>query len=130
MKTIHLLAALIAATLPLTAALAEDTAKTETTDQQREQSSDTTGIKGIDMGQMMSNSEDQDAQIDKLVAEMNSASADKKLDAIAAVLTKLVEQRKAMHEQMRKMMSADNKEGMGMCRMMSRDHDDKHSHHQ
>ena len=132
MKTIHLLAALIAATLPLTAALAEDTAKTETTDQQREQSSDTTGIKGIDMGQMMSNSEDQDAQIDKLVAEMNSASADKKLDAIAAVLTKLVEQRKAMHEQMRKMMSADNKEGMGMCRMMmgmEKEGDDHPKHH-
>jgi hypothetical protein len=125
MKTIHLSAALIAATLPLTAALAEDSAKTETTDQQQEQSSDTTGMKGIDMGQMMFNSKDQDAELDKLVAEMNSASADKKLDAIAAVLTKLVEQRKAMHEQMRKMMSADDKEGMDMCR----DHDDKHSHH-
>ncbi len=70
------------------------------------------------MGQMMSNSKDQDAELDKLVAEMNSASTDKKLDAIAAVLTKLVEQRKAMHEQMQKMMSANDKEGMGMCRMM------------
>jgi hypothetical protein len=114
MKTTHLLAALIAATLPLTAVLAEDTAKTETTDQKQEQSSDTTGMKGMDMGQMMSNSKDQDAELDKLVAEMNSASADKKLDAIAAVLTKLVEQRKAMHEQMQKMMSANDKEGMGM----------------
>ena len=46
MKTTHLLAALIAATLPLTAVLAEDTAKTETTDQKQEQSSDTTGMKG------------------------------------------------------------------------------------
>jgi hypothetical protein len=71
-------------------------------------------MKGMDMGQMMSNSKDQDAELDKLVAEMNSASADKKLDAIAAVLTKLVEQRKAMHEQMQKMMSANDKEGMGM----------------
>ena len=88
MKTTHLLAALVAATLPLTV-LAEDTAKTETTDQKQEQSSDTTGMKGMDMGQMMSNSKDQDAELDKLVAEMNSASADKKLDTIAAVLTKL-----------------------------------------
>ena len=88
MKTTHLLAALVAATLPLTV-LAEDTAKTETTDQNQEQSSETTGMKGIDMGQMMSNSKDQDAELDKLVAEMNSASADKKLDTIAAVLTKL-----------------------------------------
>ena len=136
MKTTHLLAALIAATLPLTAVLAEDTAKTETTDQKQEQSSDSTGMKGMDMdmGQMMSNSKDQDVEIDKLIAEMNSASADKKLDAIAAVLTKLVEQRKAMHEQMQKMMSANDKEGMGMCRMMmastmGNDHDGKHSHH-
>jgi hypothetical protein len=55
-------------------------------------------------GQMMSNWKDQDAELDKLVAEMNSAPADKKLDAVVAVLTKLVEQRKAMHEQMQKMM--------------------------
>ncbi len=47
MKTTHLLAALIAATLPITAVLAEDTAKTETTDQKQEQSSDTTGMKGM-----------------------------------------------------------------------------------
>ena len=134
MKTSHLLATLIAATLPLTAVLAEDTAKTETTDQKQQQSSDTTAMKGMDMSQMMSNSKDQDAELDKLVAEMNSASADKKLDAVAAVVTKLVEQRKAMHEQMQKMMSANEKEGMGMCRMMmgmdkKGDHDGEHSHH-
>jgi hypothetical protein len=41
-----------------------------------------------------------------------------KLDAIAAVVTKLVDQRKAMHEQMQKMMSANEKEGIGMWRMM------------
>jgi hypothetical protein len=128
MKTTHLLAALVAATLPLTV-LAEDTAKTERTDQNQEQSSETTGMKGMDMGQMMSNSKDQDAELDKLVAEMNSASADRKLDAVAAVLTKLVEQRKAMHEQMQKMMSANDKEGMSMCRMMGCGHDGKHSHH-
>ena len=55
MKTTHLLATLIAATLPLTVVLAEDTAKTETTDQKQEQSSDTTGMKGMmGKGQMMS----------------------------------------------------------------------------
>jgi hypothetical protein len=69
-------------------------------------------------GKMMSNWKDQDAELDKLVAEMKSAPADKKLDAAAAVLTKLVEQRKAMHEHMQKMMSANEKEGMGICRMM------------
>jgi hypothetical protein len=42
---------------------------------------------------------------------MNSASADKKLDAVAGVVTKLVEQRKAMHEQLQKMISANEKVG-------------------
>ena len=130
MKTSHLLATLIAATLPLTVVLAEDTAKTETTDQKQGQSSDTTAMKGMDMGQMMSSAKDQDAELDKLVAEMKNAPTDKKLDAIAAVLTKLVEQRKALHEQMQKMMSANDKEGMGMCRMMMGcGQDGEHSHH-
>ena len=60
--------------------------------------------------QMISNWKDQDAELDKLVAEMTSAPADKKLDAVAAVLSKLVEKRKAMHEQMQKMMTANKKE--------------------
>jgi hypothetical protein len=131
MKTTQLIATLIAAaTLPLTTVPAEETGQPETTDQKQEQSSETMGTKGV----MMSNWKDQDAELDKLVAEMNSAPADKKLDAVAAVLTKLVEQRKAMHEHMRKMMSANEKEGMGMCRMMmdmdkESDHDAEHALH-
>ena len=42
----------------------------------------------------------QDAELDKLVAAMSSAAGDKKADAVAAVVAKLVEQRKAMHSQM------------------------------
>ena len=135
MKATHILATLVAATLPLAVISAEDSSKTETTDQKQEQSSETTGMKGMmGKGQMMSNWKDQDAELDKLVAEMNSASADKKLDAVAAVVAKLVEQRKAMHEQMQKMMSADEKGRMGMCRMMmgmdmGDDHGGQHSHH-
>ena len=73
--------------------------------QKQEQNSGMTGMKGMmGKGQMMSKWKDQDAELDKLVAEMNSSSADKKLDAVAAVVAKLVEQRKAMHEQMQKMM--------------------------
>ena len=49
---------------------------------------------------------------------MNSAPSDKKVDAIAAVVTKLVEQRKAMHERMQKMMTEDGKEMMKMGRIM------------
>ena len=42
----------------------------------------------------------QDAELDKLVAAMSSATGDKKAEAVAAVVAKLVEQRKAMHSQM------------------------------
>ncbi len=42
----------------------------------------------------------QDAEIDKLVAEMNAATGEKRIDAIVAVLNKLAEQRKTMHAAM------------------------------
>ena len=138
MKTTSLLAIFVAVALPLTAITAEDSSKTEATDQKQEQGSDMkgmTGMKGMmGKGQMMSNWKDQDAEVDKLVAEMNNAPADKKLDTVVAVLNKLVEQRKAMHEQMQKMMSTNEKEGMGMCRMMmgmdmGAGHNGDHSHH-
>ena len=110
MKTTHLLATLIAvATLPLTPIPAE-TSQTETTGQPEEDNSATMGMKST----MMSNWREQDSELDKLTAEMNSAPADKKLDVVAAVVTKLVEQRKAMHEHMEKRMS----EQESMCRMM------------
>src|ERR1700732_738762 len=109
MKTTHLLATLLSAALPLTAIVAEDSGKTETTDQKQQQSSDRLG--------MMSNWKDQDAELDKLVAAKNSAPADKKLDAVAAVLSRIVEQRKAMHQQMQEMMTGCEKKSMAMCRM-------------
>ena len=123
MKTTYLLATLVAASLPLAAITAEDSSKTETTDQQQKRGSDMTEMKGLTgmkcmMGKerMMSSSKEQDAELDQLVAEMNSAPADKKLDAVATLLNKLVQQRKAMHEQMQKMMAGIEKEGMCMCR--------------
>jgi hypothetical protein len=132
-KKTHLVATLVAVTLPLGAIVAEDSGKTEATDQKQEQNSDMTGMKGMmGKGQVMSNWKDQDAELDKLVAEMNNAAPEKKLDAVAAVLIKLVEQRKAMDEQMQKMMSTDDKEAMGMCRMMmgmGAQGETQHSHH-
>lgn len=134
MKITHLVATLIAASLPLAAIVAEDSGKTETTDQKQEQNSGMMGMKGMmGKGQMMSNWKEQDAELDKLVTEMNNAAPDKKLDAVAAVVTKLVEQRKAMHEQMQTMMSANEKEAMPMCRMMmgmNMRGESEHSHHQ
>src|SRR5215472_16088661 len=115
MKRTHLLAATIAAAIALAPVLAEDTTKPEATDQAQEQKDCCKGMMrnmmgkekgnmaGMDMGNMMSKWKDQQAELDKLVADMNSAPSDKKADAVAAVVTKLVEQHKAMHEGLQKM---------------------------
>ena len=114
MKAKYLVITLIAAALPIAALVAQDSGKNEAT-QNEEQNS---GLTGKD--QMMCKSwSEQDAELDQLVADMNSASSDKKLDAIAAVVAKLVEQQKAAHEQMTKMMRSDEKTGMNMCQMMA-----------
>jgi hypothetical protein len=47
---------------------------------------------------MMEEQKKQDAEIDKLRAEMNAAMGDKRVDAIVAVLNKLLDQRKTMNE--------------------------------
>ena len=109
---------MIAAAIALGPVLAEDTTKPETTDQTKEQTDCCKGMMGMDMGNMMSKWKEQEAELDKLVADMNSAASDKKVDAIAAVVTKLVEQRKAMHEGMQKMMTEGGKDMMKMGRMM------------
>jgi len=113
-----------AAAIALAPVLAEDTTKPEAADQTKEQKSGcmemmgTGNMMGMDMGNMISNRKDQEAELDKLVADMNSAPPDKKADAIAAVVTKLVEQRKAMRERVQKMMTEGRQEMMKMARMM------------
>lgn len=42
----------------------------------------------------------QDAELEKLVAEMNAASGEKKVEAIAAIVNKMMEHRKAWREEM------------------------------
>jgi cell division protein FtsL len=49
---------------------------------------------------MMEEQKKQDAEIDKLAAEMNAATGEKRVDAIVAVVNKLIEQRKEMHQEM------------------------------
>ncbi len=46
---------------------------------------------------LMEQQKAQDYEIEKLLAEMNAATGEKRVDAISAVLNKLVEQRKAMN---------------------------------
>ena len=70
----------------------------------------------------------QDAQLTEQLAQMNSAPADKKLDLLAAVVTKMAEQRIAMDARMAKMQQEMmphmmqhmqmGKESMAQCPMM------------
>ncbi len=101
---------LLATALPIAALIAQDSEKKETAKKEEQNSSMT----GKDQMTCKSWSQ-QDAGPDQLITEMNSAASDKKLGAIAAVVAKLVEQR---NEQITKMMCADEKTGMNMCRMM------------
>ncbi len=83
---------------------------------------------------MKEDSEAQDAQLTKQLAEMNRAPEKKKLDLMAAALTQMVEQRIAMdarkakmeEEMMQHMMQhmLMGKESMSQCPMM-KDMDDK-----
>jgi hypothetical protein len=118
MKT-NLLTILLAVVFPLVGVLAEDTGKSETTESTQQQPSEPSDEMG--KGQRMASLKDQDAELDKLAAEMNSASPEKKLDAVAAVVAKLVEQRKAMHEQLQKMMGSNDEKKKCMYPMMSMD---------
>jgi len=49
---------------------------------------------------MMEKIKAQDAELDKLVQDMNAATGDKKVDAIAAIVNKVMEERKAWHAEM------------------------------
>jgi hypothetical protein len=132
MKTKHLVITIIAAALPIAALVAEDTGNQPAAPKEEQQSNPT----GKDQ-MMCKGSSQQNAELDQLVAAMNNATPDKKVDAIAAVIAKLVEQQKAGTPCEK--MSAEGKSGMNMCQMMmsgmdmkSGGHDksgDEHSHH-
>jgi len=68
---------------------------------------------GSERQQMMQSMTAADQRLSELVAKMNAATGDKKVDAMAAVITELVAQRKQMQEQMRT-------QGSMMDQMMSR----------
>jgi hypothetical protein len=53
--------------------------------------------------QMMAEMKAGDSKLDALVKEMNAASGEAKVNAVAAVVTELVRQQKSMHERMGQM---------------------------
>ena len=68
---------------------------------------------GPERQHMMQSMTAADQRLSELVAKMNAATGDKKVEAMAAVVTELVAQRKQMQEQMRM-------QGSMMDQMMSR----------
>ncbi len=88
------------------------------------------GMPGMNTGacpmcsMMLSMAQKNDAEIDQLVAKMNSATGSAKIDATAAVVAKLVQERKQMHDHMKQMMGGQMpmgqmRPGMMNCPMMS-----------
>ena len=75
------------------------------------------GAKMMEMHQKMQEEmKAMEAETDKMVAEMNQATGQKKIDAMAALLTRLVDQRKMMYDKMSAMhadMMQMMMEGMG-----------------
>ncbi len=96
MKTKHILALAIAVALPATALIAQGPPAGPMKDSMKMDNS-----KMTEMHQKMeAEMKAQDAELDKLVAAMSAATGEQKADAVAAVVAKLVEQRKTMHSQM------------------------------
>jgi hypothetical protein len=116
MKTKHLLLISVTAALPVLAVLAEDTAKTETTNQQT--TSDVQNKTEAAKDQMACDSNRTATDLEKLVADMNSTTSDKKVDAIAAVVTKLAEEFKAAQQKSETKTAGTEESEMGMCKMM------------
>jgi hypothetical protein len=93
-------------------------------------------LSGITAETSDSDHSSQDALLNKLLTEMNSAPADQKISAIVTLLNKLVEQRKAAPEQAQQTPAPEKMKGMCMCcDMMKSDQSgqqsdqSEHSHH-
>ena len=76
------------------------------------------------MARMRAVRDSADARLDSLVRAMNSASGDRKVQAMAAVINELVAERRMMHQHMREMMMGHGgmrrHPGMGDSGMMRR----------
>jgi len=114
MKIRHSFLILLTAALPRLATMAEDTAKTETANAQT--TSDAQNKTSTEKDQMACKMDTTTADLDKLIADMNGASADKKVDAIA-VVTKLAQELKTQQQSGTNTTSSE-KSGMDMCQMM------------
>jgi hypothetical protein len=77
-------------------------------------------LTGIAAEEPNSDRSNQDAELNKLLTEMNSAPADQKVGAIVTLLNKLVEERKVASEQVQQTPAPKKEKGM-CCAMMKSD---------
>jgi hypothetical protein len=85
-------------------------------------------LTGIAAGESNSDQSSQNAEITKLLTEMNSASADQKIGAIVTLLNKLVEQRTAGAGQAQQMPAPKKEKGMCTCCDMMKGDQSEHQH--
>ena len=71
---------------------AEGPAKSSPLAEGQIETSGVTNMRGIDMAEILTLWKNQDAELQQLLTEMNQAPADKKADATAALISKLVQQ--------------------------------------
>ena len=95
MKSTRILAIIVAAALPGAVLLAQGE-KGKMGDMMKEHPANMSEMHQKMEAEMKA----QDAELDKLVSEMNTATGEKKADVMAALLSKMVEQRMTMHEKM------------------------------
>lgn len=93
-------------------------------------------IAGIAAEESASDQNAQNAELNKLLTEMNTAPADQKIGAIVSLLNKLVEQRKAANEQTQQTPAPKKDKGMCTCCEMMQSGQNapqsdqtEHSHH-
>jgi hypothetical protein len=85
-------------------------------------------VTGIAAGESNSDQSSQNAELNKLLTEMNSAPADQKVGAIVTLLNKLVEQRKAGAEQPQQTPAPKKEKGMCTCCDMMKSDQSEHQH--
>ncbi|HZS18760.1 MAG TPA: hypothetical protein VFA51_12600 [Candidatus Udaeobacter sp.] len=94
MKVRYIVAAALAVALQSATVFAQDSGGMQGMNQQKHREMMPVHAKIIEQQKA------QDTEIEKLLAQMNSATGEKRIDAIVAVINKLLEQRKAMNAEM------------------------------
>jgi hypothetical protein len=118
MKATFLVTTLVTAALPFAMLRAEDPTESNPQPEGQTETSGETDMqcmRGINTAEIIILWKNQDTELQQLLTEVNQAPADKKADATAALVSKLVQQQTAFHEKVRDLVNADARGGKEMC---------------